>query len=69
MENPKRPWAWTAHVQNYAELYERARNNPPTSIRGINSRERAKARAERIAFLERTGQKQAAIRLKYGRKK
>jgi hypothetical protein len=43
---PKRLWSWTAHVQNYAELYERARNTPVPTKKGLNTKQRAKARAE-----------------------
>jgi hypothetical protein len=57
MAEPKRPWAWQAHLEKYAELYERARNTPtPTKI-GLNTKQRAKARAERIARLEQYGRK------------
>jgi hypothetical protein len=55
LDEPKRLWSWTAHLHNYAELYERARITPVPTKKGMNTKQRAKARAERAARLEQHG--------------
>jgi hypothetical protein len=54
----KRPLAWRAHLENYAELYERALKTPAPAKKGLNSRQRAKARSERIARHQQYGRTQ-----------
>jgi hypothetical protein len=41
----KRPRAWRAHLEKYAELYDRALKTPVPTTKGMNSKQRAKARA------------------------
>jgi hypothetical protein len=54
----KRPRAWQAHLNKYAELYERALKTPAPTTRGMNTKQRAKARSERIARHQQYGRTQ-----------